>query len=432
MERIVAIDLGSTKTVGVVGEKIDDKCYRILAYSEAPSQGIVRGYVVAPIKVAETVSLVLGNITATFPEAAGIKNVVVGITGNIVKYANYPTSAVHDNANDIITEAEIRRLEKDAYKRHVEAGEEVLHVIPQTYSIDNEDNISDPVGRLGSHISGKFHVIIGSQEASKRIRMSMDKINLSIRQLVFDPLAAAKAVLIEDEKKVGVAMIDIGSGVTKMLVYNNGILIHTSVFLIGGALITRDISQGCGVLNRDAENIKVQYGSCMPSRINPGSKVEIRGIGGRENKVIPLVEVAKIINARLDEIMTMALADIKKCNVKLSAGIVITGGSAKLAHICEFMNQKAEGMYIKTGVPEYISPDSPVKDLASPKYATAVGLLMYGGDYCEKPPVETSVADPVIDPNKDKDKDKDKNIDDRPSWQKMLDAIKKFFTQKEE
>ncbi|MDR0559501.1 MAG: cell division protein FtsA [Prevotellaceae bacterium] len=427
MSRVIAIDLGSTKIVGIAGEKIDDNLYRVIAYGEAPSEGIEHGYVVAPGKVAAVVETILKKIKAE-QGIADVKDVFVNIMGKSVKYQKYTTSIMHENSSELISVNEIGKLEKDAYNMHMQAGEEVRHVVPQDYIIDDESNIDDPIGRLGHKISGNFLVIVGDMESAKRIKMCTNKLslNLSVRKFIFEPVAIARAVLSEEEKKVGVALIDIGGGTTKLLVYKNGVLQHVTVYGLGGDSVTKDIAKVFGLLPERAEEIKLKC-SCMPKNIPDNKEVKIKGINGREDYYIPLLKVSEVIRARINEIMDTILQDVKLKS--LSAGLVLTGGASQMIDLCEFMREKT-GLYIKTGKSECISDDSPAKDeISHRKYATATGLLIYGTDYLEY--LEENEEEESAVDNHDNDSGDHKDIK-VPWWKEILKIIKNFFTQQQE
>ncbi|MDR1897975.1 MAG: cell division protein FtsA [Prevotellaceae bacterium] len=376
---VTIIDLGTTKIVCLIGEKVNnDKFYKVLAYNEAKSLGIQRGAVENIRSVVNTVTPILENIRAKvkIPE---IKEVYVGIAGQHVKCIANRTEVSRNKYDKEITEEEIKQLELDAYKISLDPGEKILHAIPQTYSIDGMNNIIDPVGRFGHKLAGDFHIVVGNAASMTHTDTCITRMGLSLKQLVLEPIASARAVLTADEQEVGVVMVDIGGGTTDILIYKGGIVKYTAVIPFGGNIITEDIKKGYGILMNEAEQIKVEFGSCLSSKVSDDSVIELPGISGREPRLISVKGVACIIEARLNEIFDMILKVVHDANCgPLSAGIVLTGGVAHTKHIKDFVYAKT-GMYVKIGIPENISPDSP-SNILKPEYSTAVGLMMCGFD----------------------------------------------------
>jgi cell division protein FtsA len=399
---LVAIDLGTTKVVSIVGEKIGER-YKILAYDEAVSLGIKRGQVENIQSVVSVVQPTLDKIKimAGIPE---IKEVYVGIAGQHIRYIENRTEILRENYEEIITNDEINKLEADAKNLYLNSGEKVLHAIPQAYSIDDNDDILDPVGRLGHKLVGHFHIIIEKGISTKHTDVCMQRLNLTLKELILEPIASAKAILSDAEKEVGVAMIDMGGGTTDLIIFHDGVIRHTAIIPFGGNTITHDIKIGCNIMSDYAEKIKIQYGSCLSSMV-PGNKiVTVPGINGREPREISFKSLADIIEARIGEIMDMAFAEIKKYTenqnrkVKLGAGIVFTGGASQMTHLREFVKLKT-GMDVRIGKPDYISSNSP-KEIIHPKYSTVVGLIMCGFESLENKTTERTrvvvVPEPII------------------------------------
>ena len=392
---IAAIDLGTTKVVTILGEKRNNGRFRIVAHSDADSLGVRRGQVENIQHVIEAIRPTLQNVK----EAAGIEEmpeVFVGIAGQHIRCIESRADSTR-NAYDVeISEDEVRRLETDMYKIRMEPGEEVLHVIPQHYSVDDSNGISDPVGRLGQRLSGNFHVIIGKTSSVHHTELCIRRLGLTQKRLILEPLASAHAVLNDDEKEMGVAMIDMGGGTTDLAVYHDGIVRHTAVIPFGGNIITEDIKRGCEILLRQAEQVKVQYGSCLASMVSNNKIITVPGIAGRESREIGFKSLASIIEARLDEIIGMVMMEINRSGYakKLGAGIVLTGGGSKLKDLPEFIKLKT-GMDVRLGKPEYTTSDS-AKEILQPKFSTAVGLIMCGADYLQGKPTSYEEVDDKI------------------------------------
>jgi cell division protein FtsA len=377
-EHIVAIDLGTTKVVSIVGERSEKGRYKILAYSEAASTGIRYGQV-------ENVENVISAIIPTLADVKAktgidrVERIYVGIAGQCITCIENRTETVRDKYDELISKEEIKDLEVSAGKLHLNKGEEILHVIPQSYTIDGTEGITDPVGRLGSKVTGHFHVIIGNEKNRIHIETCMRKLDLSIQKLFLESIASAKAILSDDEKEMGVAMIDMGGGTTDLIVYEEGIIKHTAVIPFGGNSITNDIKTGCSILFSQAEKAKIKFGILLK---NNEEYLKVDGISGRPPQYIYIRTISDIIKIRLDEIMMMVMSEIDraKCR-KLNAGIVITGGVSKMNNIKKYLEEKT-GMPVKTGYPDYLSSDSP-QEIIHPKYSTAVGLIMCGFENLE-------------------------------------------------
>jgi cell division protein FtsA len=375
---LVAIDLGTTKIVSIVGEEIkDSRQIKIIAYGEEPSEGIRRGQVENIQSVVRIIKVTLESVKAK----AGIptvKEVYVGIAGMNIRYVENSTMKSRPQYEELITEQEIKQLREDACRVHLNAEEKIIHAIPQTYCIDSVDGITDPVGRLGRTLVGNFMVVIEQGISMKHTEICMDRLKLSLKEFILEPMASARAVLSEDEKDMGVAMVDIGGGTTDLIVYKDQIVKHTAIIPFGGNIITKDIKDCCGVTLREAENLKIRYGSCLSSEVPKDKTGIIPGINGRKSREISLKELSVIIEDRMVEIMSMILFEINKYRDKLAAGIVFTGGGSQMKHLCKFAQYKT-GMDVRIGQPDCVY-ETNSGELAQPKYSTAVGLVMCGFD----------------------------------------------------
>jgi cell division protein FtsA len=390
---LVAIDLGTTKVVSIVGKKNNNSGrFSILAYDEAPSSGIRYGQVENIQSVVSIVQSTLNNIKA-MTKIPDINEVYVGIAGLHIHYVENRTEILREKYDELITKAEIKKLETNARKIHVSPGETIIHVIAQTYSIDEVNDITDPVGRLGNKLVGHFMLIVEKGISTRHTEVCINRMNLSLKELVLEPIASARAILSEDEKEMGVVMVDIGGGTTDMVVYKNKVIQHTAIIPFGGNTITQDIKSGFSIPFRDAENIKIQYGSCISSMVSENSLITVPGINGREHREISFKSLAYVIEARMAEIIDMILYEIHRYTTNrhtLMAGIVFTGGGAQMTNLRELVKLKT-GMDMRLGKPSYISENSP-KDIVHPKYSTAVGLIMCGHDIRE---AEKQVAEPL-------------------------------------
>jgi len=375
-EFIAAIDLGTTKVVTILGRRSSDNKVHVIATSELPSKGIMRGEVLNIREVEESIRATVNDVR----QKSGIdfKEVYVGIAGQHIRRVDNRLDNIRHDDNLEISEREIEEMTAKMYKTSIEPGEKILHVIPQSYNVDSHFGIvpDDVVGMLGQRLEGNYRIFVGKTQSANYTQRCVEQAGLKLKQLILEPLASAKAVLTDDEKTIGVAMVDIGGGTTDLVVYYDDIVRHTAVIPFGGNVVTEDIRQGCGVLPRHAEHIKLQYGSCFSDLVK--ETVLALNVGGREARQISLKCLANIIEARMSEIIEAVMYEIERSGYadKLSAGIVFTGGGAMIRQLSEFVRNKT-GMEARIAQPVNISADS-IDEVKSCTYSTAVGLLLKG------------------------------------------------------
>ncbi|MBU0765166.1 MAG: cell division protein FtsA, partial [Bacteroidetes bacterium] len=275
-------------------------------------------------------------------------------------------------------------LINDMYKIPIEAGEEIIHVLPQSYIVDNEVGVKNPIGMFGKRLEANFHIVIGQIASANNIKKCVNRCSLEVNSLVLEPLASSAAVLTEDEKEVGVALVDIGGGTTDIAVYHDDIIRHTAVIPFGGNVVTNDIKEGCAILERQAEALKIQFGSALAEMAGEDEVVTVPGISGREPKEISFKSLAFIIQSRMEEIIGAIYFEIESSGFleKLGAGIVITGGGALLRHLPQLVAFKT-GLDVRIGYPsEFLRGD--IKDeVNQTMYATSVGLILKGYEETE-------------------------------------------------
>ena len=370
---IAAIDLGTTKVVTLIGEK-SESGIKIIAFREAPSKGVMRGEVVNIQNVLDSMLPLIKDIEKEV--SIEVKEVYVGIAGQHIKCTTARISRNRGYSEELISETEIDEMIKEMSNTRVNAGEKILHVIPQAYNVDDHIGVQSATGMTGTRIEGDYKLFIGKINSVEHSRLVINRAGLKLKELILEPVASAKAVLTEDEMELGVAMIDIGGGTTDLLIYEDNIIRHTAVIPFGGNTITEDLRQGCGVSLRNAEQIKVQYGSCYSEYAPDNKTVIIPGIGGRESREVSFKVIAGIIEARVDEIIEAVMYEIENSGYKerLRAGIVITGGGAELSSLCQYMRYKT-GYDSRIASPVNLSYDS-LREVAKPSLATAVGLIM--------------------------------------------------------
>jgi len=376
-EIIVGLDIGTTKIACLVGRKTDHGKSEILGIGKAPSLGVTRG-------VVSNIEKTVQSIRAAVEEAESksgieIKVVNVGIAGQHIKSLQHRGMITRDSIEEEISQKDVDELIEDMYKLVMMPGEEIIHVLPQEYIVDRQPGIKDPIGMSGVQLEANFHIITGQMAAAKNIFKCVSKAGLEVAELVLEPLASSSAVISNEEKEAGVALVDIGGGTTDIAIFHDGIIRHTAVIPFGGNVITEDIKEGCTIMHRQAELLKTKFGAAVTQTNQDNEVVCIPGLRGRDPKEISVMNLANIINARMSEILEHIYYEIKNSGFekKLIGGIVVTGGGSQLKH----MNQLIEfttGMDSRVGYPnEHLSSNTNI-NVTSPLFATGVGLVAKG------------------------------------------------------
>lgn len=393
-EKIVAaVDIGTTKIVSLVGRLNDQGKLEVLGINQTPSKGVKRGVV---LNIEETVNAIQTTSSEAI-EQSGIKfnEVFVGIAGQHIKSVRNRGYINRDSYDDEITREDLQHLIEDMYKIPVDVGEEIIHVLPQSYIVDNETGVKNPVGMFGKRLEANFHIVIGQISSARNIEKCINRVGLDVKQLVLEPLASSAAVLTEDEKEAGVALVDIGGGTTDVAVYYDDVIRHTAVIPFGGNVITRDIKEGCAILQRQAESLKLQFGSALGDLAQEDKVVTIPGISGRDPKEISFRSLAYIIQSRMEEIIDAVSYEIENSGYmeKLSAGIVLTGGGSMLRHLNQLVKFKT-GMDVRIGFPgDRLAADC-IEEINQPMFSTSVGLLLKGLEYYDERQEKMVIREP--------------------------------------
>ena len=296
---IVGLDIGTTKIACIVGRKAANGKIEILGYGKSESTGVSRGIVT---NIDETVNAIKTAVDeASAQSNVDIKSVNVGIAGQHIKSLQHRGVMMRDNRDVEISDEELEKLRQDTFKINMVPGEEIIDVIPQEYYVDGEIGIT-PKGMLGSKLEANFHVIIGQTAAAMNIFKCIEKAGLEMDHMILEPIASAEAVLDEEEKEAGVALVDIGGGTTDIAIFHENKIYHSAVIPFGGNCITDDICKGCAIIKRYAEDVKVKFGSAVASENSNDELVSIPGIRNRPPKEISFKNLAKIIQARMEEI----------------------------------------------------------------------------------------------------------------------------------
>ena len=373
---IVALDIGTTKVCAIAGYRNEYDKIEVVGMGTVVSEGVTRGVVANIDKTVKAIREAIQNAERQCKRE--FKVVHVGIAGQHIKSLHHHGLLVRNDHNTEISELDVEKLIKDMYKLVLPPGDKILHVIPQEFTVDDEQDILDPIGMSGVRLEANFHIITGQITASRNILKCVEKVGLEVADMTLEPIASASAVLSDEEKEAGIALVDIGGGTTDITIFKEGIIRHTAVIPFGGNVITKDIQEGCTVMHDQAEKLKVKFGSALADEIYDNRIITIPGLRGREPKEISEKNLARIIQSRVEEIFDYVYWEIQRSGYdkKLFGGIVLTGGGSLLKHI----NLLAE---YHTGLPARIG--EPIEHLAhgyngmlaSPIYSTAVGLLIH-------------------------------------------------------
>ncbi|MDK2978387.1 MAG: cell division protein FtsA [Bacteroidales bacterium] len=424
---VAAIDIGTTKIVAIVGKKKENGKIDILGISKTPSKGVKRGVVQNIDEAVNSIQKTVEDVQFTIGKE--IKDVFVGIAGQHIRSIKNRGYINRDSYDDEITRKDIDDLVNDMYKIPIDFGEEIIHVLPQNYIVDNETGIKNPVGMSGKRVEANFHIVIGQVASARNISKCITKAGLKLNSLILEPLASSEAVLTEDEKEAGVALVDIGGGTTDIAVFYDDIIRHTAVIPFGGDVVTKDIKEGCSILQRQAELLKIQYGSALGDLAKEEEVVSIPGISGREPKEISFKSLAYIIQSRMEEILDAVIYEIENSGYfdRLSAGIVITGGGALLKHLPALVKFKT-GMDVRVGYPsEHLVNDSN-SDVNDPMFATSVGLVLKGYEHIEKDKRSFVAEEEEMETEQNKSEDEEISEGKKESKQGIMNTLKKVFT----
>lgn len=384
---VAAIDIGTTKIAAMIGRKTEKDRIEILGYGSAKSIGVKRGMVQ---NIDQTVNAINEAISQAEEKAQlKITDAYVGIAGQHIRSTHNRGYVNRDSYDVEITQKDVDALIEDMQKMPIEVGEEIVHVLPQNFIVDSEGGIKDPKGMFGKRLEANFHVVISNTAAANNIKKCVKRANINVKKLILEPLASSTAVLTEDEKEIGVALVDIGGGTTDVAVFYDGIIRHTAVIPFGGNIVTQDIKKGCNILERYAEELKIRFGSSLAQEAPEKKVVSIPGINGRASKEISFKNLAHIIQSRMEEIIEEVYFQIESSGMmqQLGAGIVLTGGGALLNNLKQLVAFKT-CMDVRLGLPKQSLKSEIIDDINNPTFSTSVGLMMMGmeeNENCCKP-----------------------------------------------
>ena len=430
-EIIVGLDIGTTKIACFIGQAVENEKIKILGFGKSESIGVERGVVKNIIDTANSIKKAVEE--ASLKADYEVSEVYVGIAGQHIRSTQSKGSLILKPAQKIIDEKDIEELISNQYSTLLEPGEEIIHVLPQTFFVDGEELSVNPVGVQGNCLEATFHIVTGKTINLSCIKESVNLAGLKIKGVVLEPIASAESVLDSRDKEAGVALVDIGGGTTDIAIFENGIIRHTAVIPMAGNLITEDIRIGCTILKPQAERLKIKYGACLPEMVHKDDIISIPGIRNQAPREISMKMLATIINSRTQMILELVADEIIASghDKNLIAGVVLTGGGAKLKYI-EDLTEYTTGIDTRVGLPNehLITPES-VDEIIHPMYATGIGLLLYGiKDMKSKTKsVEEKSNTPVIEEKQEVKEEKQEEQEiETPKRKGFADSLKDFFT----
>ena len=370
---IIGLDIGTSKVVAIVAELMADGNMNVIGLGQHVSRGLKKGVV---INIDSTVNAIQRAIEeAELMADCTIKNVFTGIAGSHVQSINARGMVKIKDAE--VTQADVSRVIETAQAIALPSDQQILHILTQEYIIDGQEDVREPLGMSGMKLEVKVHIVTGAVAAAQNIVKSIQRCGLEVSDLILQPLASSEAVLTEDEKELGVCLVDIGGGTTDIAVFKQGAIRHTAVIPIAGDQITNDVAVALRTPTQSAEDIKIKYGCALRQLADPREVVEVQGTDGRESRQLSVQTLAEVIEPRVVELYEFVLAELRRSGLEemIASGIVITGGSAMMKGMVE-LGEEIFHMPVRLGLPRYVGGLSEV--VSSPRYATGVGLLLIG------------------------------------------------------
>jgi cell division protein FtsA len=372
---IVGLDVGTSKIVAVVAELTSEDGLNIIGMGTQPSRGLKKGVVVNIEATMNSIQRVLEE--AELMADCKITEVYTGIAGSHIRSLN--SSGMVAIKEKEVTQADIVRVVETAKAVAIPNDQQVLHILPQEYIVDGQEDVREPLGMSGVRLEVKVHIITGAVSAAENITKCVRRCGLEVKDLILQPLASAMAVLSDDEKELGVCLVDIGGGTTDLAVFVNGAIRHTASIPIAGDQVTNDVAMALRTPTKDAEDLKRDFGCALRQLASPSDVIEVPGVGERGARQLSRQTLAEVIEPRVEELYTLVQAELRRSGFEemLSSGIVLTGGSAVMRGMVE-LGEEIFHMPVRLGIPAYMGGLADV--VRSPRYATAVGLLLEGRD----------------------------------------------------
>ena len=370
---VVGLDIGTSKIVAIVAKIVEDERIEIIGLGHQPSQGMKKGVV---INIESTVAAIQEAVNeAELMSGVQIQSVYAGIAGSHIKSMNsHGIVAIRDGE---VTAEDVERVIDAAKAVAIPADQKIIHVLPQEFIIDNQEGIREPIGMSGVRLEAKVHLVTGAVSAAQNIAKCVQRCGLEVNDIILEQLASSYSVLTEDEKDLGVCLVDIGAGTTDIAVFTEGAIRHTAVIPIAGDQVTNDIAVAVRTPTPNAEDIKVRYACALQQLANPGDVIEVPGVGDRDSRELESQTLAEVVEARYDELLGLVHTELQRSGFDelCAAGIVLTGGSSKIQGVIE-LAEEVFHMPVRLGEPQNMS--GLVDVVCNPVHATGVGLLMYG------------------------------------------------------
>ncbi len=446
---IVGLDIGTTKIAAIAGRKNEFGKLEILGFGKASSNNAVQHGQV--LNIENAVKAINEAMTSCVQSNGNlsIKEVYVGIAGHHIKSLQTRGDIVRQQLDDEITQREVDLLISDQRKTYIPAGDQIIDVIPQEFTVDNFQNIKNPIGYSGVKVGANFHIITGDKFAIRNITRAVNKSDLAIKDIVLQPLASADSVMCEHDLEAGVAILDIGGGTSDLAVFHEGILKHTAVIPFGGENITNDIKTGLSVLKSQAEAMKVQFGSALAQEAKANAIITIPGIRGMPPKQVSVKTLAQIIQARMSEILDFVTYHLKQVGMdsrSLNGGIILTGGGSQLKHLIQ-LTEYQTGLNARIGYPNEHLASGYIEELTKPMYSTCIGLILKGYSDFEKQrkdfiTINSEVTVPADFTRPLTEDELEKEIQQVPTeamrkrnksiWDKMKDSIYEIFREEDD
>jgi cell division protein FtsA len=370
---IIGLDIGTSKVVAIVAELMPEGALNVIGLGQHASRGLKKGVV---INIDSTVNAIQRAIEeAELMADCKIRDVFTGIAGSHVQSINARGMVKIKDAE--VSQADVSRVIETAQAIALPSDQQILHILTQEYIIDGQEDIREPLGMSGMKLEVKVHIVTGAVAAAQNIVKSIKRCGLEVSDLILQPIASSEAVLTEDEKELGVCLVDIGGGTTDIAVFKQGAIRHTAVIPIAGDQITNDVAVALRTPTQSAEDIKIKYGCALRQLADPREVVEVQGTDGRESRQLSVQTLAEVIEPRVVELYDFVLAELRRSGLEemIASGIVITGGSAMMKGMVE-LGEEIFHMPVRLGLPRYVGGLSEV--VSNPRYATGVGLLIIG------------------------------------------------------
>ncbi len=377
--RIVGLDIGTSKVAAIVAEITPDGEIEIIGIGSHPSRGLKKGVVVNIESTVQSIQRAVEE--AELMAGCQIDTVYVGIAGSHVRSLNsHGIVAIRDRE---VFPQDIERVIDAAQAVAIPADQKVLHIVPQEYLIDSQEGVREPLGMSGVRLEAKVHLVTCATNAAQNIEKCIERCGLRVKEVILEQLASSYAVLTDDERELGVCMVDIGGGTTDIAVFTDGAIRHTAVIPIAGDQVTNDIAMALRTPTANAEEIKIKYACALTQLARPDETIKVPGVGDKPAKELSRQALAEVVEPRYDELFTLVQAELRRSGFEdlIAAGIVLTGGSSKMEGVVE-LAEEIFHMPVSLGVPKHITG---LKDIVrNPIYATGVGLLLYGKQHEEE------------------------------------------------